>query len=196
MGFRIIKKKDLNKLLEYKKEYFELKGEVANLKMELDHLKCDYFLQKANFLTEFRIKRALVGKRGSGKTYFMKNSILPKLKNYFIIDPNNEYDYISSENKFVFSPHMTRKQIKDAVIEAISEHLDKTIIIDDFFLIDSNAMWFLDIKKDLNFIIVVQSFSQLRNYTERIDYFYNFGTNDSDRVFEYQHDNKILNINR
>ena len=126
----------------------------------------------------------------------MKNSILPKLKNYFIIDPNNEYDYISSENKFVFSPHMTRKQIKDAVIEAISEHLDKTIIIDDFFLIDSNAMWFLDIKKDLNFIIVVQSFSQLRNYTERIDYFYNFGTNDSDRVFEYQHDNKILNINR
>lgn len=196
MGFRIIKKKDLNKLLEHKKECFELRGEVANLKMELDHLKCDYFLQKANFLTEFRIKRALVGKRGSGKTYFMKNSVLPKLRNYFIIDPNNEYDYISEENKLILNRHMTAKENREMIMESISKNINKTIIIDDFALIDFSPRWFFEIKKDLNFIIVLQDYSQIKNYTERIDYFYNFGTNDSDRVFEYQHENKILNINR
>jgi len=196
MALRIIKKKDLNQLLEYKDNYFKLKGEVANLKMELDHLECAYFLQKANLLTDFRIKRAIVGKRGIGKTYFIKNSILPKLKNYFIIDPNNEYDSILDENKLVLNRHMTFKENKEMVIKSISQNLNKTIIIDDFLLLDSNPKWFFDIKRDLNFIIVAQSFSRLYDYTKKIDYFYNFGTNDSDRRFESLNEDKILNINR
>jgi hypothetical protein len=196
MALRIIKKKDLNQLLEYKDNYFKLKGEVANLKMELDHLECAYFLQKANLLTDFRIKRAIVGKRGIGKTYFIKNSILPKLKNYFIIDPNNEYDYVADENKLVLNRHMTFKEIKEMAIKSIGENLNKTIIIDDFLLLDSNPKWFFDIKRDLNFIIVVQNFSKLGNYTEIIDYFYNFGTDETYLRFESQNGNKILNINR
>ena len=196
MRFKIIKKKELNQLLEYKKEYFELKGDIANLKMELDHLECDYFLQKANLLTDFRIKRAIVGKQGIGKTYFIKNSILPKLKNYFIIDPNNEYDSVLDENKLVLSRKMTFKESKKMVIKSVNENLNKTIIIDDFLLLDSNPMWFFNIVRDLNFIIVAQNFSKLGNYTKRIDYFYNFGTNDTDKRFESLNEDKILNINR
>lgn len=196
MGFRIINKKDLNQLLEYKQAYYRLKGENSSLKMELDHLNQDYFIQKANFLMDFRIKRALVGKRGIGKTHFIKNTILPKLKNYFIIDPNNEYDYVSPENKLVLNRHMTAQENKDMVIKSIGENLNKTIIIDDFFLIDFSPRWFFEIKRDLNFIIVLQNFSQIKNYTEKIDYFYNFGTIEEYKSFEYKNENKILNINQ
>lgn len=196
MAFKIIKKKDLNQLLEYKQEYFELERELANIKRELDNLKRDYFIQKSIFLTEFRIKRALVGKRGIGKTHFIKNTILPKLKNYFIIDPNNEYDYVSPENKLVLNRHMTAQENKDMVIKSIGENLNKTIIIDDFFLIDFSPRWFFEIKRDLNFIIVLQNFSQIKNYTEKIDYFYNFGTIEEYKSFEYKNENKILNINQ
>lgn len=196
MRIRIIKKKHLKELLEYKDNYFRLKGELSDLKLELDHLKTDYFVQKANFLTEFRIRRAIVGNRGSGKTYFVKNSILPKLKNYFVIDPNNEYDYVSDENKIVKNGNITIKEYKDMVIKAINENINKTIIIDDFTLLDYAPRWFFEIKRDLNFIIILHSFSQLGDYKNRIDYFYNFGTNDTDRSFEYKNENKILNINQ
>ncbi len=196
MGFKIINKKDLNKLLEYKEEYFNLKQNVAILRTKLGLLKYESDFQKNNLLLNFSVKRALIGKRGSGKTHFIKNKILPTLKNYFIIDPNNEYDYISEKHKLVLNRHLTFKENKDMVMKAIGENLDKTIIIDDFLLLDSNSKWFFDIIRDLNFIIVLQSFSQLGNYTERIDYFYNFGTNDTDRSFEYNNEIKILNINQ
>ncbi|MFA6569911.1 MAG: hypothetical protein WCT77_01605 [Bacteroidota bacterium] len=123
-----------------------------------------------------RIRKCIVGKKGSGKTTFIKNEILPQLKNYFIIDFNDEYsDVVSDNNRFVDKSCSIQK-IKKVIIE----NKNKVIIIEDIGLLIKKTSLLDDLlmRYDLDFIIISQCFENIIILQKSgfIDTIYDFGT--------------------
>ena len=107
------------------------------------------------------MRTIIAGKPNSGKTQYIKKCILPKLKNYFLIDINNEYHEISSSKKLV-------SHDKQEILEAINKHRAKTVLIEDLKCIGIRLedLFILNLEK---YIIVSQSASGLEKYIHGID---------------------------
>ena len=119
---------DLINELEYKTERLELvEKKLLNKHSQLKIFKKKYGLGGAK-------SRILVGGKGSGKTHFIKNTIIPNLKgDYTIIDIFDEYS--DFEQSKIFNYHKIKDNKSKKGISAVCKHIEKqnrstTIIID------------------------------------------------------------------
>lgn len=175
---KILKEETYSKLLneidKLKQAKQKLEESKSNLQNELKDLKQEY----AQFATEtkmnFTIRRFILGKKGSGKTTFIK-SILPKINSYFIIDCTGEYDYVSESNR-LFVDTKEKYDISN-ILERIEHNKDKLIIIDSPELLGS-IDWFMLNSRKYNFIITSQAKGCVEKYIDGADFIYDFGTTD------------------
>lgn len=87
-----------------------------------------------NELDNLTIRRIIVGKNGSGKTYYIKNHILPQLSNYFLIDPSSEYTNVPESRRLSncgYNPEL--------IYESIIANKDKVIIVDNANVLYGNT---------------------------------------------------------
>lgn len=171
--------------------------DLERKKNKLENTIHDFKKEYTSFVTEtkmnFSIKRAIVGKRGVGKTTFIK-TILEKTPNYFIIDLSCEYDEVGDDKKFVPDRGLELKELEEKVKEVVLKNKDKTLIIEDSQLIPNFINWFILNSRDCNFIITSQSKKRIQNYINDIDFIYDFGTLDEFDV--KPNENKVMIIKR
>lgn len=173
---KILTTKAYEELLEHKDRY-EARGEVIKLLME-DKNDLEEKLKES--LLNLKIKKCIVGKRGIGKTCFLQRTILPQLKNFFLIDMTGEYNYISEEDKYSCDNSLSVHENKFNIINAIKKNVNKTIIIDGSGYVDNDISWTFELLKDRNFIISFQSISRSKPFIDFIDTVYLFDCMDSD----------------
>ena len=137
------------------------------------------------------VKRAMIGKRGCGKTHYIQNVIIPSLemsrRDYFIVDFNNEYDEVPINKKFVFN----NKSSKESQLKKLSKiTFEKAgsncvFILEDAGLVLFNSLtvskfiqtdWY---SKNINVLFVLQSVCQVGDICGFFDYIYKFKTCDS-----------------
>ncbi len=192
-----IKKKEYHNLLKLKKENYDLNLTIDGLSVLLGDRTFDLRAireQRDRILLNFGTKICLVGKRGSGKTNFIKK-ILPSIKNYFIYDINNEYKEVDDKNKFFITKSFNR----NSFINQIKNNKDKTIILEDIsaVLCPIGLRWLFDALEGYNYIFVYQQFNQIQNIVNNFDYIYDFGTNENDYTcynFRNTYENKIIQL--
>lgn len=193
---KILKEETYSKLL---KEIEDLKQQKTKLeKSECDlHNEVTYFKkireEYASFATEtkmnFSIKRIIVGRRSCGKTTFIK-SILSKIPNYFVIDPNGEYTEIDTDRKFIPDVNLKGDELKEKLKQVVLENKHKTLIIEEQVMIPDFINWFMLNSRDFNFIITSQSKKRIEAYIDDVDFIYDFGT--IDEFNNKPNDNKIM----
>jgi len=120
----------------------------------------------------FSIKRVIVGGRGSGKTALLKE-LMKTMKHYYVIDVNEEYDYLPDEKRFCVTKD---KNYEDNVINEIIKNKDKVIIIDDAGLLSKKILDTLIIHND--FIVAYQSKKMIEKRIDEFDFIYDLGTLD------------------
>lgn len=179
---KILKEETYSKLLteieDLKQAKTKLEKSESYLQNELKELKQEF----AKFATEtkmnFNIKRFVLGKKGSGKTTFIK-SILQKINSYYIIDCTGEYDYVSENNR-LFVDVKDKYNISN-ILEKIEQNKDKLIIIDSPELLGA-VDWFMLNSRKYNFVITSQSKCKIERYIDDVDFIYDFGTIDEFNV--------------
>jgi len=180
----------LNEIDELKKTNENLQKHESYLQNELNELRQEYrdfvIITKLNF----NIKRFVLGKKGSGKTTFIKE-ILPKIKAYYIVDFTGEYDYVNSENRLCID--LNEKINTSDILEKIEQNKDKLIIIDGIELIGS-IDWFMLNSRRYNYIISSQSKNKIEKYIDSVDCVYDFGT--SDEFSKKLNQNKVVVFQR
>src|SRR5690606_13607592 len=156
------------KKLEYENDSLNYKigglsGTVQNLHNELENIN---------------IRRVIVGRNGSGKTTYIKNRIIPKLSNYFLIDTHNEYPDVPDDKKL---SNCSRQP--ELIYETILSNKDKVIIVEDanILYVDTKFMYkLISILSDsrLQFIFVYQSYQHAEWMKDFFNIVYNFGAAD------------------
>ncbi len=192
-----IKKKEYHDLLKLKKENYDLNLTIDGLSVLLGDRTFDLRSireQRDRILLNFGTKICLVGKRGSGKTNFIKK-ILPSIKNYLIHDVNNEYSEVADKDKFF----LTKSFNEISFINQIKNNKNKIIIIEDANIIQSKKgfKWLFDALEGCDYIFVYQQFKQIQNIVNKFDYIYDFDTNEDDATccdFRTKYENKIIQI--
>lgn len=184
---KIIKQSTYDNLLEIEKLYKESFIRREILEDELRETRRNWLSSHVKFALTTTIRRAIVGRKGSGKTELVK-SFLRKMhpNRYFIIDRNSEYVNFPETSKICFNTekHKDWENWKNVVIEAIKANLGKLIILEDFgtYNLDKNrtSQWFFDAIGSSEFIIVGQSTQGLsQDVFHNIDLIYNTGCMDS-----------------
>ena len=150
----------------------ELQGRFQKAKQEYS----DHVLQSK--LTFSSIRRIVVGKKGSGKTTFLR-SIIPYLKgDYFIIDTFDEYKQFPEKNRFTPKTNISITEKVESVKAAIIQNKNKIIIYDGFD--EKDILDFIILQSiGLNFIVAAQSINRISKYVNHIDFIYNKGTTDN-----------------
>lgn len=182
LGYSVIKTNELESLKKCNKQRGEtinhLQKNLVSKSKRIDALftdKYDLIDEKENLLTNFRIRRAVLGKRGSGKTTFVQQKLLPTLKNYYIICLHGEYESVARENKFDYDFTLSVADNKEEIYAAIEANQHKVIIIDDYFAMNLNYNIFDSFVKkyNLNFILITASMRHFSKYlVDEIDYFH------------------------
>lgn len=194
-----IKEKEYNKLLEYKEKYEEQLYRANGLSLLCDNHLVEINNLRAlrdNVLLNFKTKKCLVGKRGIGKTHFIKTRILPYVTNYLVLDFNNEYEEWKSDKKgLIISP---KNRDKKHITELLKKHSDRLIIIEDANILSPTRelKWLFD-ELNNNYILVYQEFENIKNITDKFDYIYDFDTNERDSIkleFRTNYNDKIIQI--
>lgn len=124
----------------------------------------------------FRIRRAVVGSYGAGKTVFIKKQIIPKLSmDYYVFDANDEYIDIPSENcsPMQFGAMQTKERI-NFIIETISENPHRLYIFESIASYSHDPNWFnmLVRSKNFNFIVVLNDIDRSPHFAKHADFFY------------------------
>lgn len=145
---------------------------IKDLKQQYELLNKEFGNYIADSKMNFRIKRFIVGKKGSGKTTLIK-SLLPRLKNYMVFDFCNEYKELPADKRFVVGDALDLEHI----VDGINANKDKLIILDgiDF---TGNIHWIMNMSRDLDFIIVSQTKWRVEPFLEEVDFVYDFGCGD------------------
>jgi len=122
-----------------------------------------------------KMQTLLVGGHGTGKTTLIVKSIIPKLKNYLVLDFCNEYfQWIKDETKLKrFESSLVGEKLKKQVIDVIRNNKDDTtLIIDNATLLyfpkaiyekDSGFLWLKEELKDKSYVLVFQSIESIIN---------------------------------
>jgi hypothetical protein len=194
-----IKEKEYNELIKYKEKYEEqlYRSNVLSLScdnhlIEINNLRG----LRDNALLNFKTRKCLVGKRGVGKTHFIKTHILPYVTNYLVLDFNDEYREWKEDKKgIILSPD---SRDKNYITELIKKHPDRLIIIEDANILNSTRgiRWLFD-ELNNNYILVYQEFENIRNITDKFDYIYDFDTIERDSTkleFRTNYNDKIIQI--
>lgn len=127
---KILKEKEYEKIMNQLKiieaDVQEMGIVMSNQKSTINNL--------INELDNLTIRRIIVGKNGSGKTYYIKNHILPQLSNYFLIDPSSEYTNVPESRRLSncgYNPEL--------IYESIIANKDKVIIVDNANVLYGNT---------------------------------------------------------
>jgi hypothetical protein len=138
--------------------------------------KSKFINNRNDYLVNFNIRRAVVGKRGSGKTYFTENTLLKTLSNYFVVCPKGEYKKVAANLKYEIDNTISVLDNVEEILAIIKncQTNNKTVVLDaDYILGGYDYLTHLSMMSNINFILITQSirkFSpQLFNY---IDYFH------------------------
>jgi translation initiation factor RLI1 len=163
-------------LLRHKELLFESHEELQARFQKVKQEYSDYVLQSK--LSFGSIRRILVGKKGSGKTTFLK-AIIPHLKdNYFIIDTFDEYKEFPEKNRFTQKINISIAEKVDSIKAAILENKSKIIIYDGFD--EKDILDFIILQSvGLNFIVAAQSINRISKHVDHVDFIYNKGTTDN-----------------
>lgn len=170
---KILTSNRYRELLSYKNNHDNFLQSCATIieKLESAHT---FNINRMSF--EFSIRRAIIGGRGTGKTELLKNKILPTLKNYFLIDMNNEYLKVSPLNKYVVDKsRYSRVGFTDLICDLLKENYNKIIIVEDCMLCNINKVIEKLIEFGCNFIIVAQNNQQLYGHINTFDMLYHTG---------------------
>lgn len=189
---KILKNSTYNTLIKdndsLKIEVINKMGEIFELEHEVEKLlkyKTEFYNSKFNFA----LRRVIVGKCGTGKTYFIMNKIAPKLKNHLIIDFHDEYRPLNIERYNIHilkhDEYKNTPELREKLLEVIGNNQDKTIILDNSSFVGFS--WFQH-EMMMNFpyvpyIAVCQSKGELDTVRYDLDCIYDFGTPDK---FKYR----------
>ena len=191
---KILKNKEYEELLSFKRRYERLKPMHNSAYHELEALKWEFEDFKKAASLNFRVQRIVVGGKGSGKTTFVKNKILPQLTNYFLIDTYGEYDNVPAERKYSLDNSDSIHGNADKIIEIIEANRDKIIIIEEPYLWD-NFKWLLNFATGrLEFILITQTTKRIESLLNVTDVIYDLrGSDWEDDVYK-QNKSKIISI--
>ena len=155
---------------------------------------------KKTYAFDLRIRRCIVGGKGSGKTYFLVNGILPELDNYFVFcikhEISNIYDFVDDENKYCLDKVISSFETEVLVLKKIEENKGKTIIIDDYELLTAGGNRILGylVRHRYNYIIVINSEKIAKECKSYFNLYYSFydnielGENTEDSVIHVEKD--------
>lgn len=169
------------------KEYDSLTNEIALLKEQNANLLLSKEAAimklieiRERFSMSFSIRRFIVGPYASGKTALLKNVIIPNLgNNYFLVDVNNEYDFVPLENKYVLDKKLSGKELRDDLLVMFKLHSSKVIIMEDAMVFDRDFSWFFHgTDRNRQFIIVSYTLSSISQHIGAADLVYDFGATD------------------
>jgi ATPase subunit of ABC transporter with duplicated ATPase domains len=169
----------------------ELQNQVDFLEEQQKRIWNEHKNEVHSLKMNFSIKRAIVGKKGSGKTTFIQ-SLLKQIRNYYIIDFTGEYSYLPKEKVF------TATNSFNEVLKQITLHKDSVIIIDSANVIERDFRRLLASLNLHNDYIV--SFESKKSLEQNIsansfDFIYDLGTVD-DFQNVYVKENRISRIKR
>lgn len=167
-----------NYFTRYKRQTAELKG-LQSLFNDTYSERCKL---EDHIAYNFRIRRAIIGMQGVGKTTFMVEKILPQCKNYLVFDGCKDKIYadIPSNNKYSGEDIDLerwdinfRKEFRRRMESKIATNPEKLFIFDGIHM---EHDWFLKLlnKYDFNFIIISQTLKNILSYNYHIDYWYMF----------------------
>jgi hypothetical protein len=144
--------------------------DVSILDPQLNHAK----KQNEIFINNFAVKRCVIGKKGSGKTTFIKENIIRQIRNYFLIESNNEYSSVLSSKKLDLSE---TNDTVDFILEKIKENESKLIVLEEIFMSDSDRIKIYTelIMNGYQFVIVASSIKFLKKWIDSIDCVYKLG---------------------
>ena len=185
---KIISRSEYESLIQFRDEYETLETRLRILNREHEQYKY-------NAAFDFSIRRAIIGMKGCGKTTLLKNKIIPKLKNYFLIDVNNEYDTVPADKKFVVDRKMGISERKKKIIDAIRDNSSKVVIIEDVGCLHNNLKWLSELFfSDTDFIIVSSSNNMIKEWINLniIKSIYAFDVLDWDNYFYEQYRDKYV----
>lgn len=126
----------------------------------------------------FTIRRVVTGDMATGKSVFLRK-LLPRIGNYFLIDPCNEYhtSIVAPHRKLAKKSLSTDSTFPEKAEKAIVKNKDKVIVIDSFDMVFMPEQFIaLASKHNLNFIIVTNRFPD--KFIEAIDWVYDLDTTD------------------
>lgn len=92
-----------------------------------------------NFIgLNLKIRRLIVGKKGSGKTHLLSKTLIPQLSNYFVFCSNYEYNgaykFVEENNKYsMINPNSPVPFSINRFIDIVKKNEDKVIIIDEHY---------------------------------------------------------------
>jgi hypothetical protein len=196
--FEFLKRKKKIKSLEFEKKCLKNALDEACDDLYIAEREAEEYKTKfINSFCELPTKRVIIGKKGCGKTTFIKEAIIPKLKDYIVIDMCDEYKEVPAERKYIFHNDFSIKHNLDNVYEVLRLNKNCVFIIDDACLIgpDANFIDAFYVQKDVS---VITSFPAIKSCGETIeycDYIYLFDTMDSERIrvpFIHDHSDKII----
>ncbi len=138
------------------------------------------------------MKTAIIAKQGAGATTFIKNIILPGLKNYLIFDFVNEFT--EYENRVTFD-EQSLQEIRDTVIKSIEDAPYSCLLIlpdalcflsprkDKRFGDKLNYDWLTELLHDKQFVINTTSIRQYTNIQKvTVDKIYVFDTGNNSEM--------------
>ena len=173
---KIVSNEKYEELVSFKKRF-------ENLEKRHDELLLESVVQKQQLKDKiafsFTLSRAIVGKKGSGKTELIKSFLKQMNPNsYFLIDRNNEYENVPISSKF--SPDNKNStslgELKKQIIEKIKQNSSKIIVLEDAYYYDDNLNWFFDVVGSGKFIFVAQSLSRIpKHILGDVDFIYDAG---------------------
>jgi len=157
----------------------------TNNKISFDHID--------KVLFDISIQRAIVGKRGSGKTHFIKNSILPFVSNPVVLDQTGEYKNLEGVRAIDLQDSRSTSELDAENLDNISQLL----IVESTEAIGRYLNSVLARRQFKNFIIVSNSYRELFKINHAIDLIYDFGTFPDQKSLKYTSDNhhKIKRMN-
>lgn len=123
--------------------------------------------EKKKLIMNFRTRKLLIGGHSTGKTMFVRSSILGCI-DYFLIDINNEYMDVVPYKKCV-------SQNKKEILTAIRSNLHKILVIEDTRSIHEDYGWLFKEIEHSNYIIITQSIIHIEEYLDKFDTIYDFG---------------------
>ncbi len=172
-----------------KKRHESLTSEIEDLKQELIETQVQRDMEKhaaekyrilynsageernallKNLAYDLRIRRAVVGGHGVGKTVFIKKQIIPQLgMDYYIFDLNDEYIDVPEENTTPMAfGAMSIKEKVNFIIETISQVPHRLYIFESIDAYNHDTTWFdmLIRSRSFNFIIVINMWTSSMDF--------------------------------
>ncbi len=171
--------------------YRKLKARNLQLELERDELQGQLDKLQDKIISSFvsldgrPIKRAIVGKQGTGKTHYIQNVIIPQLdkvgKDYFIFDTNNEYQSLSAKNKFADTALRERRSFFE-ILHALP-HPSPLVIMENAQMYSIKDMRGMVLEPRNNVLLVFPCIADMMSMGHLFDYIYLFETNDSTDLF-------------